>query len=456
MCISFGNPSDPCCDDAPAVSTYGEIWRFYRAAAISDYAGISDATWSAGTTGHPVVDTNCLYHHFQTPNIRTTAVFNILNPIRWSPMTPSGDGGRLDVWAETGLGYHAANDKQQGLVGMRRGFIPRNWHCRFRGDVAIAKFLPFPGFCVSDSGSEYEEANIEAIAPAVGPWGYDGSSKTFPVYQSIFALAHILNGRQVGPVIIGEAAAEDSSRRIRVRPDDVYEVDIWYRIGLYAQPLLVSDTPTKGCALIRQSKVSNGSEFVATQSNQVNTGSPGPATIGFRNVDFSPSFNPEKQTFAITVTGHRGWRLAYGSNGPHKMRFGDSGELTPAVASTSIVCNIDSESPFEKLTVYWATEIPFAVLANADYQLIYRSSLDSDQYLSASTSTDHGSIRHAPPGRFDQQATTVFELVPWSLNSRLPFEEFGQISEGTNGPDPAVPGFVPRRIIVTRASNEIE
>ncbi len=453
MCLTFGNPSDPCCEDVPLVSTYGEIWRFVRAASIGDYAGLSDAEWQSGTTGHPAINTNCLYHHFQVPNMRTTTVFNVLNPIRWSPMAPSGDGGVFDVWAKTGLGYYAANDKQQGLVGLRRGFIPRNWHCQFRGGVAIAKFLPFPGFCVSNTGDGiYDEAALHAIAPSINAFGYDGSSKTFPVEQSIFAIAHRLNGEPVGGVITGESVSDESSRRIRVRPEDVYEIDIWYRIGFTANPLLANGA-TKGCALIRQSKVSNGSEFVPTQTNQVNTGSPGPATIGFRNVDFSPSFNAQQQTFEVTVVGHRGWRLAYGSNGPHTLRNGEAGELSPAVASTAIICTIDSESPFSKLSIYWATEIPFAVLANSELQLIYRSSQDSDQYLSASSSTDHGPIRHSPAGRFDSQGTTVFELVAWTLDSRLPFEEFGQISEGTAGADPPIPAFVPRRIIVTRVSN---
>lgn len=471
MCISFGNPSDPCCEDAPAVPSTGGISRYLRPESIADYAGLSDAEWIAGTTGTPGPDADCFcfYHHFQAS--RQTGVFNVLNPIRWSPMAPEHDGGRFDCWRYTGGDQFRANPHSNGFVGLRRGLIPKDWHCRFIGGVALPWSPPLPSFCTRGtpgSDTEYQETNLQAIAPTIPPFEDADTDKLFTVEVSVAAICHYINGNQVRGVVFGDALDNVENWRVRVRPDDFYQIDVWYRVGYNGVPSGSADI-AKGCAVIRTARVESGSELVPTY-RKFNEGfyNDGvlPHFMNFLNVDFSPFFNSEKQTFEITLSGHRGWSLAYGSNGPHKLlnplpgELIGQGELTVAVGSTSIICEVENDSPVERIFVLWAFEIAFAIITFKHgtapvRSALYRSSDTSGgHYLTETQTTDFGTIRHAPPGRFNQAGTTVFALVPWSLNPNLneAFEYYGKQSEGTTGPDPAIPSSVPRRIIVNRVS----
>lgn len=471
MCITFGNPSDPCCDDAPAVPFLGFIQRHVYPEPIADDAGLSDANWSTGITGNvePNVNRSCLYHHFTTPDKRNTSVFNILQPLRWSIETPANDGAPWDHWTDLTVGGTHPDYKSGQLtfdgfntVALREKLLPRDWHARFFNGIAKLANFPRPYVCNRDfdvldlgGGESYLEQALQAIAPSVPPWQIDGNSDTYPVTSQVYAFRHVVNGVP-GRVCILEDAEDDAGEFVRVTPADTYQIDIWYRIGLEAS-LLFSASPGKGCAYWPLRRLSNGSR----------QGSP--YLLAFYNVDFSPNYDPNLQAFALAVAGHTGWTLREGSNGPHVLVTNDDWHAASTAGGAAVQTD-DPASFWALIQLNFAREIPEILFApgaalkakypNIAETIMYRPVDNPGLYRKSSTSADYGSVTHASSGRFYQDGTTVFELVPWTVEGGISDESDGFISfliqQGVarfdSSDSPPAYREVPRRIIINRVS----
>ena len=467
VCITFGNPSDPCCDDAPAMPLFGFIQRYVYPEPIPDDVGLSDANWSTGITGNvePNVNRSCLFHHFTTPNKKTISVFNILQPLRWSIETPAVDGGSFDHWVDltvggTSVDYQSGQLASSADVGIREKLLPREWHATFSGGVA--KVVPFglqPSSCNRDfdvldvgGGESYLERSLQAISPTVPPWDVDGSSDTYPVSTQLFAFRHVVNGVP-GKTFLSDEITNDDPFFVRLSPADTYQIDIWYRIGVQAT-INKDESPGKGCAYWPLRRVTNGSRQRSSY------------LLTFYNVDFSQNFNPEQQAFALSVAGHSGWTLRNGSNGPHSLVPEDGWNAETGGGGAAVESN-DPNSFWELIRLEFSREIAQVIFVPGDAMkakypaigkvFLYRPVDNSGIYRRSTVSADFGSVTHAGSGRFHQDGTTVFELVPWTLEGGLlgvSTEFYFQPATGKADSAGSLRSYreVPRRIIISRVS----
>jgi hypothetical protein len=466
MCITFGNPSDPCCDDAPAAPLGGFIQRHMIPQPITDDVGLSNALWLNGVTGNAETNLNrtCLYHHFTTPNKRTTSVFNILQPLRWSIEAPRNAGDSWDHWEDVTAGGTSPHYKSGqlssagfGFVGVRDKLLPRDWHARFQGNLVWVKSPPTPAVCIRDfdvinvTGSEsYLEQSLQAIAPTTPPWQIDGNSDTYPVTTQVYAFRHVVNGAP-GKVFLGDDLENDANWFIRVAPNDTYQIDVWYRVGIDAS-ILFSPSAGKGCVYWPLRRVTNGSRQRSSY------------LMAFDNVDFSPFYNATLQAFAMTIAGHTGWTFRDGSNGPHRLVpeedwDAESGTGGAAVETDSV------ESFWSRIVFDFAREIPQVIFVPGpalkarhpavSQAILYRATDNPDLYPERTNSADFGTVSHAGNGRLYQDGTTVFELVPWTVEG-VPSESTAFFTLATGRADAASspPSYreVPRRIILSRVS----
>ena len=466
MCITFANPSEPCCAPVEPIPLSGYVYRYYQPTILEDYEGLADAAWSDGTTGEtsPARNAVAVYHHRTTPNARTTSVFNILPPVRWSVTAPDTDGGTYEQWSEnpTFAGhFRESNGFQTGYVGIRERLIPRGSHCRFRGDISNIPGpgqVPVPNYCHGGiyGSAEYAERSLQAIAPGFAPWQYDGSDDVFPVSVSVFAFRHRINGNP-GPLHIGDAVQLANNWRFRIRPTDTYEIDLWYRIGIEAA-LHFPTTPAKLCVYIPFGVISDGNTSRQSQ------------LMLFGNVDFSPAFNWQKQTYAVSIGGHRGWTLKNGSNGPHKIATDEDWEASNGAGGVNFVPADYRTGYVERIALNFEKEIAEVLLVTGPKMrpagtpegvgkvLLYRSEANANLYRRRTRSTRYGEIEHASPGMFNQAGTTVFRLVPWSWEAGYyagTVEDVGHTvylheSEGRTTANPVIPRTVPKTITLTR------
>jgi hypothetical protein len=474
MCLTVNNPSDPCCESVPPIPLYGRISRNVFPTFIPDDIGISTAAWSFGVTGEPGAsfDALCAYHHFTTPNKRTTAVFDILPPVRWSNVVPADDGGSFDHWFELAdQQYTAGQAVLLSGSAVRDRLIPRDWHCRFSRNIAIVDGVPFPFQCTMNAAKNgYRQLALQAIAPDLTPWLVD--LNVFPVEMQVVAMRHVINGVaqavKTGPAVSALYGSNPNNLpadpwSVRLNPNDRHEIDVWYKIGVWSLLNMQSQTmiPGKGCAYIPTRLVSNGSMRFVSSSH----------AVFYRNVDFSPNFNRARHTYELSLAGHTGWTLKDGSNGPHVMRT--DGEWEGGSYEGGAVLFNDSESAYcTGIRLDFKREIaqvlfsPGPAMRSANPGMgqcfLYRSDDNQGLYRRSTISADYGEIQHAASGRFQQDGTTVFRLVPWSVQGG--FTEYG--SSGTNNffqfhntdariaSAPLPPSFrnVPRTITVKRVN----
>ena len=469
MCISFGNPSDPCCDDAPAVPALGFIQRHFYPEAIPDDAGLSDAQWSTGITGDLATQFNrsCLYHHFTTPDQKNTSVFNVLQPLRFSIESPSNDGGEFDHWYDLTVGgtdpeYQSGQLTFDGVntAAIRDKLLPRDWHARFVNSIANFANWPVPSVCRRDfdavdlTGVEsYLERSLQAIAPSVPPWQLDGSEDNFPVTTQTWAFRHVINGVP-GRIFFPYITAHDYGTSVRVTPTDIYQIDIWFKIGIAGLPNHDA-IPGKGCVYWPLRRVSDGSR----------QGSP--YLLTFYNVDFSPAYDPAKQAYSLTVAGHSGWTLRNGSNGPHVLTpaSNDNNWSAESGDAGAVVQTYNPSSFWSRIVLDFSREIASAFLVPGDamrakypeigHAFLYRPVDNPGLYRKSTRSADYGSVTHAHCGRFYQDGTTVFELVPWTVEGGLGGVDYTfqpALGRADSGNSPPVYREVPRRLIFSRVS----
>lgn len=481
MCLTYANPSDPCCVQAPPVPNGGAIYRHVVPTFVDDYESLADAAWQFGTTGEPSVNwnANCAFYHVVTPSGRDTSVHNIMPPVRWSVYAPETDGQTFDVWTETtsinvegvvGLwdslvyletGIEEGRDfLGAGTVGLRRKFLPRQSHARFKDNLLrIDPFgAPFPSVCRYKNGltsADYIESTLEALAPNVPAIASDASTTSFPIDIAIHAIRHRINGQPIGRLYVGSEVNLQSSWQFRIKPTDEYSLDVWYRVGVSANPNL-NPTPYKGCCYVPLATVATGDRWREHRM------------MAFRNVDYSPKFNPTKQTYELTVGGHSGWTLLNARNGPVAMEPNDNWNASILAGSVAIIPKDIDDSPWRVIALHFSQEIATAhfvtydKLTGSGHDYLYRAVDDSDLYLNSSYSTKFGTIEHAPTGVFKQDGTTVFRLVGWSVyggNVAIDHEDngitrYGNGVEGRTDATWTIPRSVPRSLTFTRANRE--
>lgn len=429
MCITFGNPSDPCCDDAAATRLPGTIFRLMQPVAVEDYAGLSTATWQAAV----IAGNQSLFHHFTSPNTLTTSRWDILSPVRWSPASPADDGGRYDYFNE---GFSDTVSHQSAVTQIRRALLPANWHARFINGTTGLIFRSYvePRMFPNEVGESvfgsrvYADAYLQSIAPSVPIWG---SSPPYnippaPAESFVYAVQLRMNGLPVGPLLIDPDGAELSGiADVRFRPgqNDNIEFDVWYRIGIEAG-LGNASAPGKGCVTLAQYNATTGSNRGLVYHAE------------FSNVDFSPEFNPSLQTFEISAAGHTGWKLLDDSNGPHRME--SSGGFGSPFYGEMFLAAVPEYAPAIRLR--FGQEVAEIVIEGGSLNgRTYRPVANPQYYRKSVFSLDFGEINDAACGPFFQSGTTVFELVP-------------DLPALAGRPSPPIPREVPRRFVVTRVS----
>lgn len=450
----------------PPVPVSGSIRRYMNVQLLADYEGIADTTWTLGTTGNingaANTSFNCYYHHYTTTNQRTESKTFLMTPLRFSIAAPATDGGTYDYWlaASGAPTYRRYAGSILGDVGITDTLLPTGTHGVWNGGYSLLYRPNFYAFCVSVNDfnpTTWKEATLNAIASTTQVWGFFGGLQQNSGCDTpqIAAIRHRVNGVAVGSLILnpGNNPEVGTNWRIPVLPDDTYELDVWLRIGTQAKASYPA-IPGKACLYIPTTRVSNGSR----QTQITNAG--GYGTYGnvflFRNVDWSPNFSKVDQTYSVTISGHSGWTLKDGTDGPHKMItdsawtavFGDGFITWNKKVNDGYVRAINLRFEREIAHVELEPGPLMSTTITPSNFLAYRAT-GTGEYRTSTTSTDLGAVTHAEPGLFDQAGTTTFDLVPWSLaGGGMPdnagFEGRGSGLVGLPGVD------VPTSITLTR------
>jgi|GEM_PF-3869475 len=441
----------------PPIPLRSWIARVMRPTIISDYEGLSTAAWSTGgTTGRPgSANATCIYKLITTANQQIESVEYILDPIRWAIAAPSSDGGSYDFWVNrAGFTAHKRpllryGSDQFGKIGITNTLLPSGSHGIWQeGFSLINPSQLYPWRCehnlTSVDYTKWIEVNLSNIEASTQSWGaafgfLDGGIRT----NQIAAIRHRVNGSPVGSLILNPNPNHlvDPAWRVSVSADDTYELDVWYRIGSQANSSF-SPIPAKGCVYFPQTAVASGAELVA-------------GSIQFENVDFSPSFNFQEETYRVTIAGHSDWTLKDGSDGPHKIVTG--GGWTAVIGAGELRWIRDSNTDYvSEIRLYWDREIvhaellPGPLMSTGTGAALYYRAVSTGEYR-ANTSAPWlgGTVTHADSGLFDQAGTTTFSFVDWSLPLNNPGG--GQFAEGFLGSAPPLPGVdVPTSISFTR------
>lgn len=476
MCLTFGNPSDPCCKQAPPVPATGRIFRYMVPLFVDDYEGLATAEWQFGTTGELASNYNChcAYHHFITPSKQKTSVHEILAPVRWTIHGGDIDGQNLDSWVPvgdnqdrtlaltqgflwtTGLGNSDTRQtRPAGWIGVRDKLLPKQSHGRFTKGIAHVVYyhLQVPRPCLLDihHPTEYLEKNLDAIAPGVAKTQISGGLQYFGIHSSIHAIRHRLNGQPIKRLYFRDELGQPAAYQFRPKPTDKYEIDVWYKIGHDAQPI-EQDVPGKGVAYLPLGLVSTGDRWREVWLQE------------FGNVDYSPRFNHAKQTYELTVGGHFGWTLRDGCNGPFPMETNDDWNASINAGSVVITPKVPDGSPWKVIALHFSQEIATAHFVVYDrltgdkHDCIYRAGATEDLYRSTTVSTKYGTINHAQTGLFNQNGTTTFLLVSWSYSTGVVEHDvdnhaiisYGNAAEGRTDFDSNIPRSIPRSLTFTR------
>lgn len=394
------------CDPPPVLAGY--VYRSVTPSFIADYEGISDTTWTAGTTGNTTENFNCYYAEINTSSRRDASVAVIMAPVRFTVYSPASDGGTFDYWIRKG-GISATTVYDfiygGGVDPITTGMIPSGSHCEFVDDEAYVggpvgttlfstSLFPYPVYATTADATFSSGLNIDP--------GY--------MTREPYAFAHRVNGSIVGSVVMTIAAA---NVKCIVTASDTYEIDVWYRIAFTSNTALPA-TPGKAVAYFHTTHVSTGSRRKRFGANSH-------YNIVFANVNFAPAFNMLTQTYELTVAGHTGWYLIAGSNGPAAMmdRYGYwHGGADNGFAYIQNTRGTIYDGQWSKITLTWNSEIAYAtvemrstssVVSNRVYY--YRSTTASTEYRTRTTSTDYGSIDSSFYGFFNQSGTTTFEYI---------------------------------------------
>lgn len=395
----------------PPIPLAGQIRRMMTPSFIADYEGLATASWTSGVTGTIVSGQpswNIQYHHVvRTDN--SVAYDVVLPPVRWEIASPSSALGVYDFWNNrSGVlqGY-----VPQGLwigggtIGLINKLLPTGHFADYPNGFAELLENPDVMYPQSSNSFTWRESALQALAPTVQP-SIAGPGAT------VAAIRHRVNGTAVGALTlnpIGSRYATDVWR-FSISKNDSYSIDIWYRLRMFPQSLAA---PTKACIYIPTSRVSNGSRRVLPSLPML------PVAI-FQNVNFSPAFNFQDQTYSVTTAGHSGWTLKDGSNGPHRMVTG--GGWVASIGNGEIHWKYTPGNGYCNAIVYrWNREIPHVEFYPGPLSstwggypggtpvFIYRST-SSVGYLTGSNSTDFGPLSHIDAGNISQAGSTTFAL----------------------------------------------
>jgi len=477
MCITFLNPSEPCCERANQL--LGRITRWMRPTLVDDYYGFSTHSWSTGETGNrgnllpgDVASVNrvCFFHELIHENVMSELPeTHILSPIRWTMAAPDQDGSGYDFWQ--------ALEDLPGLFehGSPHGFssnpvspwlLPADGHCRFvDSKIEYDRFiLPAAEIADSTGNNDYNfifrDSGFQAISPGVSvlpslPPSFTPSRPLNPFY----AIQQVINGTPAGPCFKW-ADATDQERAdfvfaLKVKPGDRFEIDIWWQMQIVVQftrlnedgsPDEVGDGIIRDLLKDRSHKILN---FFPV--SLVSTGRLFGTFHHFKNVNFSTRFDAASHRLEFSVAGHVGWTLDGNGNGP--LRFSQ-------VATDQADHVIPGHEWISSLQLFWDREIADlylvpgpAMLARhpelAANQILYRPRWGGDEhYRRRTTHTEFGAITHAPCGRYHQHSITSFELVRWTAG---PGPSRERAVGSSIGNDPVFDGL-PRRILIKRVT----
>lgn len=468
---------------------FGEFYRYFKASSIADYESIATATWSTGTTGG-TDNWNCIYTHQTVNSPQADEIDLIMNPIRFEIDAPASNGGTFDWLNETAYGTFpypkASHDGRYGLarfsgrvgidsgtgelnefeqhpthtMGIHNKLLQTNSHAVFQQDRMthvysdLGPVLPIRPLVAQPSPvTTWVESTLNAIQPTYRDLGANFTCTAYRVQ-------HYVNGSLSGPLHESGATWQHVDS---VALNDGYHFDVWFRIR-YRAGTVFSTGPHRGCKYFPTTKVSSGTRRFVYQHPTANSGygQTWIPFVRFRNLDYSPNFNNQEQTYSITISGHTGWTLHGGSN-TLVLRNGTG--LSASIGGGSITMSVDSNNPsyqwWEQLTLKWDQEIPVLSIvpgqllrdatglnAGSAYLGIQYAPQDSSDYRESVTSTDFGSINVGPAGTFTQDGTTTFDLIEWSavFDSSVAFTNLRTLYSNTAAdtllpttPDPAVP-----------------
>ena len=414
----------------------GWILRNMRPSIISDYAGISTASWSTGTTGTGGTGDNCFYFHYTTPNQRTTSAEYIMQPIRWTLAAPEAENGDYDpvfkspansfVVHTSGQVSGSTNGARLGMIGISHQLLPVGSHAAWQNGYMTVQAAPqhsSAGIVFPPAAMEqFAEPTLQAIAPTTQVWNaYRGSQGGLdPLgYMKFHAVRHWINGSPVDDVRFDlPANTNDPKWRVPVQPGDTYQIDVWYKVKSTANAGNPAG-PAKACVVIPTSRTSNGSEQPNVQWAQ------------FGNVNFSPKFNAARQTYSVAVDGHVGWTLKDGNDGPHRMSTGDGWTRTDATGSSGLNLfggiiwkkNVN-DGHVRAIVLRYGRELAHVELYPGPLMgtpsslgcVYYRIEDSNTAYRRQTDSAEYGTVYHASPGLFNQESASTFRLVPWSTS----------------------------------------
>lgn len=400
----------------PPIPLNGMLYRMMTAVEIADYEGLATGGWSSGSTGNINGLANsawqCLYHHRvqTTPSVPYSV---ILPPVRWSIACPSSDGGTYDFWnpflsagyVATGLNWVYGS----GLMGLSDKLMPSGHFAEFAN--GYCQLNRTPGY----STTAFACAALQAIAPTVPQTPAGGPKIT------IAAIRHRVNGSAVGSLIQNPGSPLTSTDwRFDISKGDTYALDVWYR---FEMPASSFSGPIKAAMLIPQYRILNNSKRLTGSTSYLGFN----PVFQFSNINFSPNFNYQEQTYEVTISGHTGWTLKDGSDGPHKIISG--GGWTAAISNGSVIWRYNTANGKCNLIVFWwDREIPHVEFYPGPTHSGWEGSTQNTSplifrpvaagYRTSTNSTDFSTLAHVPQGTINQAGTTTFSLVQEITDAR--------------------------------------
>lgn len=417
----------------------GDMYRMLKAESIADYEGLSTGTWSTGASGlyngSANTSTNAIYWHQTVPEASIAGTPIILNPIRWSVDHPASNGGTFDwlaragstterrvIWGSARTGFFTATTPN-GQIGLATGLamtpdmLVPGGHCIWGDGTMRIESFPRPLLAENRVGTTFDYrfryAGFESIDS-----GTPANVGMSPVCK-IKYLRHRVNGVAVGDlyedVSYPSGSSSSASWAVEIAEGDSYECDVWYEVSWL--PIAGGAGETKFCWYLPTTMVDNGSQAGAFNWLPL---------LRASNVNMSPNFNYQEETYSITISGHSGWTLKDGSDGPHKIKTEDG--WTAVISSGGVSWTNPSDNGYLKaFVISWGAETASIRMkfgkAMRDLYVGSTTTMWSTWYQPTADGTMRSSIDHAifgtvlmpPNGVFNQAGSTTFELVPWSI-----------------------------------------
>jgi len=410
----------------PVPPVPGSIYRTVSPAVIADYKGISNTTWSTGTTGEAAsLNRNIIYKYFVVTSPRTTYVQYIMPPIRWSVNVPATNGQPYDMW--TAPGSNISRDETTfSLAANNVGALCSTW---LPASGASHVVLPTKvksddvGITVIPSGSSVV-TGLRCINPPQLNFAYvwpnidniDATVNTFPTsnqgnglgfdWTRTYKTAVILNG------------VEQTSRYIFPVAGDTIQFDMWYELR-HVPMSYPNNNTRKFCAAILTSYVSNASTRVSDAR-----------WLQLSGCEMAANFRETQHTYELTLNGAMTWLMPNGTT-TQAMRTwllwvrsdAREGEIGWYHSGTLFNGSHPGAPYFKAINLFWKREMPYIVVTWADafaatYGIrataVYSPASDGN-YLTTTVPRDEAvTITHAPMGCFNQGGTTQFNLVEWT------------------------------------------